>query len=538
MNIYKRRVFYSHINNGMTALTKQELSDKPKYHKKLLEKAKSATANVELTESVNGKKKVSLKGGSLNYKIGNVERSVSWDTMTVNTFPNHLGNNTKGHTIVLKDGTSFALGKLHKSDDFKFDDDTVDEEGKTEKDYDHKFNRGGVSEGIYACAIFLRFTAKGHNRGNPISEKTLRDFILGRQVDTKVKQTIPGEGENLDVNFKDKIILRLGLKLADIKSLKDGRLWEHWKGKAVKIPGYKEIKATKHDIIKAALVYVNASPGSPNDGAVKGPAYFARLMYANKVYNEVRILAEGEEGQDETKVDIRVDASNHDGEDVKDILRISLKYGGVGQFGQMAGVTWEITANVMRTWFDHEPKFTEKEYNAEIINRDSKQDAARAMVKMWHNEIADITKQLKTKAGAEAFQKALYNNISQGKAAKEEEAGVELIDTYKNDVVVYNLDKIMEQCFYGMELEGELFLSKARGKDQEDLCGLRISALGIAGREREDLIQIRIKRGDSTKKGPYYRTIFEKQHGLTKMLSATVREYDKNWSTSGKRPVI
>ena len=519
-------------------LNRSKLSDRPAYRKKLLEKAKSATANVELTESINGKKKVSLKGGSLNYKISNVEKSVSWDTMTVNTFPNHLGNNTKDHTIVLKDGTSFALGKLFKSDDFKSGDDTVDEEGKTEKNYDHKFNRGGVSEGIYACAIFLRFTSKGHNRAKAISEKTLKDFILGRYVDTKVNQTITGEGENLDVNFKDKIILRLGLKLADIKSLKDGRLWEHWKGKAVKIPGYKEIKATKHDIIRAALKYVNASPGSPNDGSVKGPAYFARLMYANKVYNEVRILAEGEEGQDETKVDIRVDASNHDGEDVKDILRISLKYGGVGQFGQMAGVTWEITANVMRTWFDHEPKFTEKEYNAEIIHRDSKEDAARAMVKMWHNEIADITKQLKTKAGAEAFQKALYNNISQGKTAKEEEAGVELIDTYKNDVVVYNLDKIMEQCFYGMELEGELFTSNARGKDQEDLCGLKISAVGIAGREREDLIQIRIKRGDSTKKGPYYRTIFEKQHGLTKMLSATVREYDKNWSTSGKRPVI
>ena len=523
----------------MANLTRQKLSDRPEYRKKLLEKAKSATANVELTESINGKKKVSLKGGSLNYKISNIEKSVSWDTMTVNTLPNHLGNNTKGHTIVLKDGTSFPLGKLFKSDDFKSDDDTVDEKGKTEKAYDHKFNRGGVSEGIYACAIFLRFTAKGKDRGHAVSEATLKQFILGPKVDAKVKQTIKGTGDNMPpVTFKDDIILRLGLKLADVKSMKDGRLWEHWKGKAVKIPGYKEIKATKHDIIKAALEYVNAAPGSPNDGSVKGPAYFARLMYANKVYNEVRILAEGEEAQDETKVDIRVDASNHDGEDVKDILRISLKYGGVGQFGQMSGVTWEITANVMRTWFDHEPKFTEKMYDAEIITKDHKQDAARAMVKMWEHEIEDITKQLKTRAGAQAFQKALYNNISQGKKAKEEEAGVELIDTYKNDVIVYDLDTIMEQCFYGMELEGELFLSKARGKDDEDLCGLKISALGIAGRERENLIQIRIKRGDKTDQGPYYRTIFEKQHGLTKLLAATVREYDKQWSTSGKRPVL
>ena len=59
----------------MANLNRSKLSDRPEYRKKLLEKAKSATANVELTESINGKKKVSLKGGSLDYKIGNVEKS-------------------------------------------------------------------------------------------------------------------------------------------------------------------------------------------------------------------------------------------------------------------------------------------------------------------------------------------------------------------------------------------------------------------------------------------------------------------------------
>lgn len=479
------------------------------------------------------KKTISTKGSTLTYtSFSNKEVDVAFPT-TAAKLASELNKVKSGSrvTIMPQDYSFYDIDK----DAIK--DGRGEGDGVNEKQYP-TFNRGGVSEGIYACAIFLRFTAKGKDRGEAISEAILKRFILGSKVDTKISQTIKGTGDNLGVNFKDDIVLKLGLKLADIKAMKDPRLWEHWKGKAVKIPGFKEIKATKHDIIGAGLKYVNASPGSPNDGSVKGPAYFARLMYANKVYNEVRILAEGEEAQDETKVDIRVDASNHDGEDVKDILRISLKYGGVGQFGQMSGVTWEITANVMRTWFDHEPKFTEKMYDAEIITKDHKQDAARAMVKMWEHEIEDITKQLKTRAGAQAFQKALYNNISQGKKAKEEEAGVELIDTYKNDVVVYDLDTIMEQCFYGMELEGELFLSKARGKDDEDLCGLKISALGIAGRERENLIQIRIKRGDKTDQGPYYRTIFEKQHGLTKLLAATVREYDKQWSTSGKRPVL
>tara|TARA_Y100000768_G_scaffold365822_1_gene327426 strand:- start:446 stop:1987 length:1542 start_codon:yes stop_codon:yes gene_type:complete len=479
------------------------------------------------------KKSISTKGSTLTYtSFSNKEVNVAFPT-TGAKLMSELNKVKAGSrvTIMPQDYSFYDIDK----DAIK--DGRGEGDGVSEKQYP-TFNRGGVSEGIYACAIFLRFTAKGKDRGEAVSEATLKRFILGSQVDAKVSQTIKGTGDNLGVNFKDDIVLKLGLKLADIKAMKDPKLWEHWKGKGVKIDGFKEIKAARHDMIGAALKYINASPGSPKDGSVKGPAYFARLMYANKVYNEVRILAEGEEAQDETKVDIRVDASNHDGEDVKDILRISLKFGGVGQFGQMAGVTWDITANVMRTWFDHEPTFTEKQYNAEIITLDHKRDAARAMRMMWENEIADITKQLKTRAGAEAFQKALYNNISQGKASKEEEAGVELIDTYKNDVVVYNLDTIMEQCFYGMELQGELFLSKARGKDDEDLCGLRISALGIAGREREDLIQIRIKRGDSTQSGPYYRTIFEKQHGLTKLLAATVREYDKQWSTSGKRPVI
>ena len=479
------------------------------------------------------KKTISTKGSTLTYtSFSNKEVDVAFPT-TGAKLTSELNKVKAGSRVTIMP-QNYSFYDIEKD---AIKDGRGEGDGVNEKQYP-TFNRGGVSEGIYACAIFLRFTAKGKDRGEAVSEATLKRFILGTKVDAKVSQTIKGTGDNLGVNFKDDIVLKLGLKLSDIKAMKDPKLWEHWKGKAVKIDGFKEIKGAKHDMIGAALKYVNASPGSPKDGSVKGPAYFARLMYQNMVYNEVRILAEGEEAQDETKVDIRVDASNHDGEDVKDILRISLKFGGVGQFGQMAGVTWEITANVMRTWFDHEPKFTEKQYNAQIINKDHKRDAARAMRMMWENEIEDITKQLKTRAGAEAFQKALYNNISQGKAAKEEEAGVELIDTYKNDVIVYNLDTIMEQCFYGMELEGELFLSKARGKDDEDLCGLRISALGIAGREREDLVQIRIKRGDSTQSGPYYRTIFEKQHGLTKMLAATVREYDKQWSTSGKRPVL
>ena len=71
----------------------------------------------------------------------------------------------------------------------------------------------------------------------------------------------------------------------------------------------------------------------------------------SNIYLALFLTAEGEVAQDETKVDIRVMADNHDGVMVPDIMKISLKYGGVGQFGQMSGVSYEVTANVLKEVF-------------------------------------------------------------------------------------------------------------------------------------------------------------------------------------------
>ena len=420
----------------------------------------------------------------------------------------------------------------------------------TDTKYPHDFNRGGVAEGIYAAAIFLRFTNKGKKRGAKITEKELKSFIHSKMAGEGNSGTIDGLGDNRDKTIKDDILLVYGLKAADAKALYDKRIWEHWKGAAVKIKGIKELPKQGSDMVETALNYVNnASKSAAKTPMEETIIEWANIMWDNGVYNKVTINAEGEVAQDETKVDIRVSANNHDGATV-DLKRISLKYNGVGQFGQMSGVTWDVTAGILEEFFDiSTPRLKEDAYKNLIKTTDHKSDAALAMRTMWEEECGvggvagdRLSDQLKTKKGSSAFQKALWRHMSQGKTAKKDEPGVELVDAYKDDPIVYQLDGLFDHCFNSLELRSEYSLSqvskrsqgkKVPGMDHSfiDLCKIDITAKGIGtdADSRKTLITIRIKRGDSNAKGPYYRTIFEKKELMHDLIAAGKREYDPKY---------
>jgi len=390
-------------------------------------------------------------------------------------------------------------------------------------------NRGGVAEGIYAAAIYLRFMSNSKNRAQTIREDQLQKFIFSAMTKNTGEET--GEAPNLDTTIKDDVCLKYGLKVKDHSNLMDQRLWPHWKGEAVKIPGFKEIKGTKHNIIQAALNYVNnTTPGRV--GQPNSVMDWAKMFYENGVYNIIKINAEGEVAQDETKIDIRVSANNHDDEEINDIMSISLKYGGVGQFGQMAGVSYDITADVFKQWFGiQKPKFNETQFNSLIVkNGNHKQDAANAMFEMWQAEKDNLTKQLRD--NPDTFRHTFWRHISQGKKMVREEPGVELVDAYKQDSTIYKLDIIKKIDFSNMSLEADWEISKATGKTAGggmshapfDLCKTTIT--GMIKDKREPIVVIRVKRGDSNSTGPYYRTIFEKQKGLGLLIEDAKRVWE------------
>ena len=425
-------------------------------------------------------------------------------------------------------------------DSIKDDRGTAGKAGKAGKDGAYPMgNRGGIAEGVYAAAIFLRFTADQNSRAKTIREDDLKNFIFSKMNKSNTGE-VKGLGPNRDTTKKDNICLTYGLKLKDWKCLADKRLWPHWKNeKHVKIDGYKEIKKTGHDMIGAALNYVNGI-AYQKSGQPDSVRAWAHTFWNNGVVNDVIINAEGEKAQDETKVDIRVSANNHDGDMVDDILRISLKYGGVGQFGQMSGVTWDITADVFKEWFgftDNEIAYREADFKSDIIrgkaNNSHKSDAANAMFKMWERQRPAIEKQIQTKKGVKAFSQAFYKHISQGKKATEFEAGVTLVDAVKTGSKIYNLDKLKDIDFTGHAIKTTweiLEPSSRSGKVSgfshmpKNLCQTTIS--GIIGGKEQDIVRIRIKRGDSNEKGPYYRTIFEKQHGLDDLILEAERTWD------------
>ena len=522
-----------------------------------LEKSSMTTANIHYTENIIA----DAKSGELKMLDGTVLKGITHietpsptpngtakyhNITTINSTTLRMAFQTiparKSAFFVKKVGTSVTylgniFGKNGVDKDSIFD--KRGKAGKAGKDGAYPMgNRGGIAEGVYAAAIFLRFTADQNSRAKTIKEDDLKNFIFSKMNKSNTGE-VKGHGPNRDTNLKDNVCLTYGLKLKDWKCLADKRLWPHWKNESVKVDGYKEIKNTGHDMIKAALNYVNGI-AYQKSGQPDSVRAWAHTFWNNGVVNDVIINAEGEKAQDETKVDIRVSANNHDGDMVDDILRISLKYGGVGQFGQMSGVTWDITADVFKEWFgftNTQIEYGEDDFNRAIIrgtgNNSHKSDAANAMFKMWESQKTAIEKKIQTEDGVKAFSQAFYKHISQGKKATEFEAGVTLVDAVKTGSKIYNLDKLKDIDFTGHAIKAKweiLEPSSRSGKVSgfshmpKDLCQTTISGI-IAGKE-QDIVRIRIKRGDNNNKGPYYRTIFEKQHGLDELILEAERTWE------------
>lgn len=411
--------------------------------------------------------------------------------------------------------------------------------------YPVKFNRGGVNEGVTGAAIFLRFINK--DRGE-ITEAQLKKFILGTKAQVgPMKKAghagkIWGPGDNAGLDgaqvagwpgkeaLKDDIWWEYGLKKIDAQALYDDDMWEFWKGKAN--PKYTN-KPGGGNMIEGALSFVNQKGGL----SVRA---WADSMYNNGVYNEVIVNAEGETGQSETKVDIRVTANNHHGVDeTVDIMRISAKFGGVGQFGQMSEKNiWESTAKIMDEWFGITPSFSKKDWKGKMITKNNMSDAAAAMREMWAKEcgvaynketreatnvgVNNLTKALQAKGGAKRFKDTLWKHLSQGKESKAVEMGVILVDNFKGDSHIYNLDALkLDEVFAGkLSVTFQVNRATKFSSGAEDLCSMIISIQDPDNPNKTiEILAIRVKRGDTKKEGPYYRTIFEKKKGLTMAIS-------------------
>lgn len=426
---------------------------------------------------------------------------------------------------------------------------TLKEKKESKPRYPVEFNRGGINEGITGAALFLRFQNK--NRSD-ITETELFECVMKQMKPKGAGGKLLAPGENKNVSNaqlskwqgktgpgKDDIHWVWGLKEEDAQAMYDPDMWEFWKGKPN--PKWSNPPARGSDMIAGALSYVNGL------GSNK-PRPWADAMYDNGIYNRVVINAEGETGQTLTKVDIRVSVNNHDGvmEEV-DILRISAKFAAVGQFGQYSKRNiWETTAEIMDDWFGiKKPLFTKTEFENEIISLSQGTDTAAAIRSMWAKECGvtydrntrsfvgksdsnNLTGALQTEEGARAFKNVLWREISQGKDAIQQEDGVTLVDNVKGDSQIYNLDDLkLDEIFKNVDIKANIKVSQAKDATLEDLLDIRIDMQHPNNpAKRLEIANIRVKRGERKKAGPFYRTIFEKKKGLTEAIASKASTQD------------
>tara|TARA_B100000427_G_scaffold328768_1_gene342736 strand:- start:972 stop:2351 length:1380 start_codon:yes stop_codon:yes gene_type:complete len=371
------------------------------------------------------------------------------------------------------DGNKYTLSNLHKSDDYK--------DGKT------TFNKGNVAEILFAGAIFLRFKSKATRIDSnqikrlieslPAKSNTGRVSVLSDNLDPDSQQVLKKP--------KDAIHFIYGLSMNNYLAVKDMTLWSAWS-----------------KILKGAVTYANSIEVSRH----------ADMFYKNGLKNRIVIFADGETDQKGTKVDVRVTANNHKGEEVPLDLNISLKAGPVKQFGQYGGTKYSVQEKLWKEFFGIDIKnlYTKDSFYGMMGTENHDKDMAEALNMSYAKVAPKVAEALGTVKGLDKFFKAVNFHMTR----KENPVFLIQLDD-KGQAIKYDTSNIKEA------LKGLTFTSKL--EKSGTLPMMRICTT-IDGKENT-FLDIRVKRGDYSDDGtPYYRNIFEKGKHFTKTLSTIIED--------------
>ena len=243
-------------------------------------------------------------------------------------------NKFDGKTLVEQANPGLLnIKRLYKSAQFK--------DGKTE------YNRGDVAEGIQSAALVARFMKEKPNM--TVTRNDVENVIakLGKyknvnefEIDTFTSPNAPlDDGTKID---PDKIVYRVGLKTSDMKAFLDTR-----------------VRYTKMDgLYTAAVNYANSSIVKEWD----------KIFYENGRRDIITVSAQGLEDQTGTKKDIDVSFTDFNGKEKQVSMEISVKAGGVGQFGQRGGNKFSTLKTLMNEFYGVSLSGIERQYRNLINN--------------------------------------------------------------------------------------------------------------------------------------------------------------------------
>lgn len=361
-------------------------------------------------------------------------------------------------------GNEYGITKFAKSEDYK-------DSGKT------NYNKGNVAEIIFAAAIFQRFVSKGKQVTPSDVHDLIRKLPPGKNMG-RYSMRSPNKNPKVKSDFVHFIY---GLAKNNYDAVKNDKLWPAWQA-----------------LIDGSLRYANSI----------NVRQYADEFYNNNLHNRIVVFADGETDQVGTKVDVKVTANDHQGNQVPMDLNISLKAGPVKQFGQYGGVSYEVQKKMWKEFFDINLSFDETKFLSFIGTENHDNDAADCLNFAYRQQAPLVAKALEDPDKLHKFFEAINFHMTR------KENPVYLIQLTDNGrPVKYDTSNLKEKA-KGLTFTSEL--GKSGELPQLDICTT------IDGK-KDVFLRMRVKRGDYKKDGtPYYRNIFEKGKAFTNLLSEVI----------------
>lgn len=351
-------------------------------------------------------------------------------------------------------------------------------------------NKGDVSEGIFAAAIYARFL----NKNKSITKYHVYDVIkklkknrvnYSKSTKTVISKSIVSElSENNDSPLKDSITLYVGLASANFDGLVD--------------ESNRKILNSSFD---ASVRYANS----------RTVTKWSNLLYTNDKRDSIRVISDGLGNQKGTKVDVRV-LVNKEPIDIN----ISLKAGDARKFGQIGGVGYEKMNELFGSLFNINIKPYRKKYLSIFDDGDRKK-----IIQATSWLYATIAKDLNEKFKSETDKGRMIGKMRRGvvyHATLNEDLHVTLVHLEKSGSAnVYDFKKLPTQ------IKKYNFESKY-AKTNDGYSSIKILNADADPKDSEvknTFISVRLMC-ETSKKPPYWRNYIEKGGFMREMIAKEV----------------
>jgi hypothetical protein len=412
------------------------------------------------------------QGLSVSGPIELTNKSTGADTLTM--------RGTYDHRVQL--GTGTDAYEFRTEDDVYFY--VVGTTGTIEKSLIHSkeskiSNRGEVSEGILGAAMFAKFTKR--EPGEEVGTITAADII-------KVLDTLQAQGNDTysvtvnDANsdIADTVSFVLRLKTGPYQDLMN--------------PLKRNLLTNE---LNSAAAYVNSEMAER----------YSKYFYLNGRADEINIMADGAASETEKKSDVWVGVKEQNGAMRTLKLNASLKVGGVAQFGQVGGSSFESMQTLFGYFGIDVTPYLKK------FEKAAKNDPVAGVEWMYRQIASDLDQMLS--GDNDTIEARFVDQVARAVThfATLGDPNVELVDFDKGGFKILRF-KNLEHKLRTIDLTAAYISYKARPE----------IVVHDATNPSKELLRIRCKV-ENKKAGPYVRNYIEKGPLLEEITKVQERKF-------------